>query len=75
MSPRPYRSNRREAQARRTRERVLAGATAVFLDRGYAGATVRAIATEAGVSVPTVHRDWRLARLWLSREIKRDSVD
>jgi AcrR family transcriptional regulator len=33
---------------------VLEAATAVFLDRGYAGATVRAVAAEAGVSVPTV---------------------
>jgi AcrR family transcriptional regulator len=54
VSPRAYRSSGREAQARATRQRVLAGATAVFLDRGYAGTTMRAIATEAGVSVPTV---------------------
>jgi AcrR family transcriptional regulator len=33
---------------------VLEAATGVFLDRGYAGATVRAVAAEAGVSVPTV---------------------
>lgn len=51
---RPYRSSRRETQARLTRQRVLAAATAVFLDRGYAGATMRAIATGAEVSVPTV---------------------
>jgi AcrR family transcriptional regulator len=54
VSPRAYRSSRREEQARGTRRRVLAGATAVFLDRGYAGATMRAIADAAGVSVPTV---------------------
>ena len=51
---RAYRSSRRESQARRTRQRVLVAATAVFLRGGYAGATMRAIATEAGVSVPTV---------------------
>ena len=51
---RAYRSAHREAQARRTRQRVLRAATAVFLGRGYAGATMRAIATEAAVSVPTV---------------------
>jgi AcrR family transcriptional regulator len=51
---RTYRSSTRETQARRTRQRVLRAATAVFLDRGYAGATMRAIATEADVSVPTV---------------------
>jgi AcrR family transcriptional regulator len=33
---------------------VLGAATAVFLDRGYAGATIRAVAAEAKVSVPTV---------------------
>jgi AcrR family transcriptional regulator len=52
--PRTYRSNRRAAQARRTRQRVLDAATAVFLARGYAGATIPAIATGAAVSVATV---------------------
>jgi hypothetical protein len=33
---------------------VIDAATAVFLDRGYGAATVRAIAAEAKVSVPTV---------------------
>jgi AcrR family transcriptional regulator len=32
----------------------VAAAASVFLAHGYAGATIRAIATEAGVSVPTV---------------------
>ncbi len=52
--PRRYRSSLRDSQARRTRRRVLDAATKVFLDRGYGAATVRAIAAEAGVSVPTV---------------------
>lgn len=51
---RVYRSSRREEQARRTRLRILDAATALFLERGYAGATMRAIAAAAGVSVPTV---------------------
>ena len=33
---------------------MLEAATYVFLDRGYAGATIRAVAAEADVSVPTV---------------------
>jgi AcrR family transcriptional regulator len=33
---------------------VLDAATAVFLDRGYGGTTMRAVAAGAGVSVPTV---------------------
>lgn len=51
---RAYRSSRREAQARLTRRRVLRAATAVFLERGFAGTTIRAVAGRAGVSVPTV---------------------
>jgi len=52
--PRRYRSSLRDAQARRTRQRVIDAATAVFLDRGYGGATIRAVAAEAKVSVPMV---------------------
>jgi AcrR family transcriptional regulator len=51
---RTYRSPQREERAQRTRRRVLDAATAVFLDRGYTGATMRVISAEAGVSVPTV---------------------
>ncbi|MFL6143687.1 MAG: TetR/AcrR family transcriptional regulator [Labedaea sp.] len=51
---RAYRSSRRSEQARLTRRRVLDTATAVFLERGFAGATMRVIASRAGVSVPTV---------------------
>jgi AcrR family transcriptional regulator len=51
---RSYRSSRREAEAQRTRRRILEAAGAVFVAVGYAGATMRAIAAEAGVSVPTV---------------------
>src|SRR3954452_16611551 len=54
MGTRPYRSGTREEQARATRRRILAAATAVFLEHGWAGATVRAVAAAAGVSVPTV---------------------
>jgi AcrR family transcriptional regulator len=54
LARRPYRSSRREAQARRTRRRILDAATAIFLDRGYAAATMPAIAAEANVSVPMV---------------------
>jgi AcrR family transcriptional regulator len=44
----------RAERARRTRRRILDAATALFLERGYAGATMRAIAAEAGVALPTV---------------------
>jgi AcrR family transcriptional regulator len=51
---RPYRSPRREEQARLTRQRVLAAARDRFLASGWTGTTMRAVAGAAGVSVPTV---------------------
>ena len=51
---RRYRSPRREQQARRTRARITAAAAQQFLARGYAAATMRAVADGAGVALPTV---------------------
>jgi AcrR family transcriptional regulator len=53
-APRRYRSSQREEQARQTRGRILGAAARQFLTHGYAGTTIREIAAEAGVSVPTV---------------------
>ena len=36
----------------------------------FGGLKHEEIAEVLGVSVPTVHRDWRIARLWLSREMR-----
>ncbi len=51
---RTYRSDLRDAQARRTRGAIVDAANRLFTSRGYAATTVRAVAEEAGVSVPTV---------------------
>src|SRR3954453_8593175 len=51
---RSYRPSRREAAGRHTRRRVLEAAGSAFMTGGYASATIRAIAAQAGVSVPTV---------------------
>jgi AcrR family transcriptional regulator len=51
---RAYRSPLREEAARRTREAVVEAAAEVFVDEGYAGATIEQIAARAGVSRPTV---------------------
>lgn len=51
---RPYHSPARRQQADQTRQRILAAARALFLEAGYAGATLEAIATAAGVSPKTV---------------------
>ncbi|NBB86220.1 MAG: winged helix-turn-helix transcriptional regulator, partial [Bacteroidetes bacterium] len=42
--------------------------------RFFGGLTQKEIAEALGVSVPTVRRDWRLARAWLSRELKQDAA-
>jgi AcrR family transcriptional regulator len=51
---REYRSPARAEQARRTRAVVIHAAGRIFLQNGYAASTMRAIAAEAGVSVPTI---------------------
>lgn len=51
---RGYRSELRAEQARQTRERIVAAAAALFVDKGYGATTVEAIAATAGVSRKTV---------------------
>ena len=53
---RRYDSRRRHAQAAQTRQEVLAAARGVFLEHGYAGATVGAIARASDVVVETIYR-------------------
>jgi len=43
--------------------------------RFFGGLTQKEIAEVLGVSVPTVRRDWRLARAWLSRELQQHPDD
>ena len=51
---RGYVSATRTERAQRTRKQVIDAATRLFVQQGYATTTMRAIAAEAGVSVPTV---------------------
>lgn len=52
---RPYRSELREQQAEHTRQLIAAAARARFLEKGWAGTSVRSVAAEAGVSEATVY--------------------
>jgi AcrR family transcriptional regulator len=52
---REYHSPLRAEQADGTRRRVLAAARSLFLERGYAGTTVAAVAEASGVSPDTVY--------------------
>ena len=53
---RRYNATRRQAQAAQTRQDILTAAHQLFLERGYAGTTLAAIATAAGVVVETIYR-------------------
>jgi AcrR family transcriptional regulator len=52
---RAYRSRLRADQAQQTRRRVLESALELFVERGYAGTTVAAVADHAGVSPETIY--------------------
>lgn len=52
---RTYSSPLRADQARATRRRVLESARRLFVERGYAGTTVAAVADDAGVSPETIY--------------------
>ncbi len=52
---RPYRSPRRRGQAEETRQRMLAAARRLFVERGYGATTIEAIAESAGVASQTVY--------------------
>lgn len=54
-TPRQYRSPRRAAQARATREAILVAAGQRFAEAGYAGTTMQSIAAAAGVAVESVY--------------------
>ncbi len=53
---RQYDSNRRQQQARQTRQTVLDEARRLFAERGYVPTTIADVARAAGVAVPTVYK-------------------
>jgi AcrR family transcriptional regulator len=55
-APRRYDVTSRQEQARASRRRVLATATRMFMERGYADTTVPAVASAAGVSAQNVYK-------------------
>ena len=52
---RKYDSTRRQSQADETRRQILTAAHRLFTERGYAGATIEAIAAQAGVAPETIY--------------------
>lgn len=64
---RRYNSARRQQQAQETRRQILEAARRLFLERGYAGATIETIAVEAGVAVETIYAAFRNKRTILAQ--------
>jgi AcrR family transcriptional regulator len=52
---RTYNSSARKAAAQSTRQSIIDAARRVFIQNGYAGATMPAIAKEAGIALDTVY--------------------
>jgi AcrR family transcriptional regulator len=68
-------SSLRREQAALTRTRIVEGATAVFELRGYEGARIEDIATEAGVAVPTVYKVFTNKRNLLKASVEAAITD
>ena len=64
---RPYDSSRRQAQAAETRRQIVEAARGLFTERGYAGTTIEAIASAAGVAAETVYAGFGSKRAVLQR--------
>ena len=64
---RVYNSSRRKEQALQTRHHIVDAARTLFIERGYAGATIDAIAQNAGVASETVYAAFGSKRAILSR--------
>ena len=67
---RRYDATRRQALAAESRQRILAGAQALFVERGFAATTIQAIAGAADVSVPTVYAGFASKAELLRRAIE-----
>lgn len=68
---RPYRSEKRAAKARETRERMLDGAAGLFAEKGYAGTALRDVAERAGVAPETIYTTFGSKRALLLELITR----
>jgi AcrR family transcriptional regulator len=66
---RKYNSTRRKAQSRETQAQIREAARKLFIERGYAGTSIEAIAKEAGVAPETVYAQYGNKRAILARVV------
>lgn len=64
---RTYDSSRRKEQALQTQRQIIEAARTLFVGRGYSGATIEAIAQQAGVAPETVYAVFGSKRAILAR--------
>jgi AcrR family transcriptional regulator len=64
---RTHDSSRRQGQALETRRQIIEAARDLFIERGYSGATIDAIAQQAGVAPETVYAAFGSKRAILAR--------
>jgi AcrR family transcriptional regulator len=62
LPKRKYDSTHRQAQARETKLRILEAARPLFMERGYDGTTIDAIAERAGVAPETIYATFKNKR-------------
>lgn len=74
VSTQPGRRGPRRGAGARTRAQIAAAARAEFAERGYGGATIRAIAARAGVDPALVHHYFG-SKMDLFREVLALTVD
>jgi len=72
---RKYDSTRRQAQAEETRRRIMDAARTLFMERGYAGATINEIANGGGVALKTVYAVFENKRNILIELLNKSSSD
>lgn len=72
---RSYDSSTRRAQAQLTRQRVLADARRLFIERGFFGTTMADVAGAAGVSTPTLYAYFSSKTNLLKRAIETAVVN
>lgn len=75
VAKRRYRSPLREAQAAATRTRILDSALDTFLERGYAGTSVAAIARAADVSPETIYATFGTKRAIVAGLLERVNAE
>lgn len=68
---RPYRSERRRAQAEQTRDLVLDAAEQLFVENGFEGTSIAAVAARAGVSPESVYGHFGTKRALLGGLFRR----